>query len=427
MPKNTFQDIIKIKIVKSPPPIIGDNFPEVKEKKRIPHNTLWFVALISVIFLFFAVSFIFSNATVTINPKTKDFTLDKTLTAVKNTDTAQGLTYDLVVLSGEEQKTVLGGEEKDWEISATGTALIYNAFSSSPQPLAINTRLEGSNGKIYKTKTKVVVPSMLKNVPGKVEVDIYGEKAGSDYNSGPLDFKVLGFKGNPKYSKIYARSVGDITGGLSGKSSQVSDDVKASTYKELKDTLFTKLFQKAKDQTPADFILLKDAAFLNINEEDITPAETAGSFILIVKGTFNGILFNKDKLEKEAISESLAQNVNTNTTTTNGSTDTTNTSNPDVYVSNIENLSISSFNKTLITLDDMKDITFNLSGTIKIIWKVDENKMVADLLGKSKNDFNQMLSGYQSVDSASMTIKPIWENSFPTKSAKIKIIVNYPK
>ncbi len=408
MSKNVLQDIVKIKVVKSPPK--DDNPFEVEEKKGTSHNTLWFVAFVSIVFLFFAISFLFSKATVTINPKVKDFTLNKTLTATKNSNTAEGLTYDLVVLSGEEKKEIKGGEEKDWEVSATGTVLVYNAFSSSPQPLAINTRLEGSNGKIYKTKTKVIIPGMLKNVPGKIEVDIYGEKAGVEYNSNPLDFKVAGFKGTPKYSKIYARSAGDITGGLLGKSSQVSDADKASAIKELQDTLFAKLFQKAKDQTPENFILLKGATFLNTNEENIIPAETTGNFTVSVEGTFNGILFDKDKLEKEIINASLAESEN-----------------KDAYVLNIGDMTVSSFDQSLITPDDMEDISFNLSGTPKIVWKVDIEKLMADLLGKNKKDFNQILSGYSNIDSASMAIKPIWESSFPSKSDKIKIIVNYPK
>ena len=267
---------------------------------------------------------------------------------------------------------------------------------------------------------------MEKNgTPGKTEVDIYGEKAGEDYNSPPLDFKIFGFKGTSKYSKIYARSVGDITGGLKGKSSQVSDTDKVKITKELSDTLFAKLFEKAKNQTPASFALLKNAAFLNIDQENINPAPTPDSFIVDLKGTFNGILFNKEELTKEVINESLAQENSTDTTT--NTPNTTDTTNPDVYVSNIEDLSISSFDKSLITLGGMQDVTFNLSGTAKLVWKIDADKLMADLLGRDKSDFNQVLAQYSNVDSASFEIKPVWRNSFPDKSARVKVIINYPK
>ena len=421
MSKNTFQDIVKIKnspkisinqkkifhsdIKKNTP--IPLNLSNTKEKRSVSNNMLWFVALISVIFLFFAMSFLFSTATITINPKIKDFVLNKTIVATKSTNT-DVLSYDLVSLSGEEVKEISGGEEKDWEVYAKGSILIYNTFSASPQALSENTRLEGSNGKIYKTKNKVIIPGMLKNkTPGKIGVEIYGEKAGEYFNSGPLDFKILGFKGTAKYQKFYARSVGDITGGLIGKSRQVSDIDKENAIKELKDILFKKLLEKAKNQTPKNFVLLNNAAYINIDEENIVPAKVLNNFSISIKGTFYGILFNKNKLEKEIINESLDKNENV-----------------DVFVSNIEDLSVASFDKSLITLDEVKEMTFNLSGTAKIVWNIDKEKLVADLLGKSKNDFNQILTQYTNINSANLIIKPIWRSSIPNKSKSIKVIIN---
>lgn len=258
--------------------------------------------------------------------------------------------------------------------------------------------------------------------PGKTEVDIYAEAVGAGYNSAPLDFKVFGFKGTSKYSKFYGRSVGDITGGLVGKSSQVSEADKTTITEELTNTLFLKLFEKAKNQTPASFVLLKNSAFLYIDSVEINSATTPDNFVIDIKGTFNGILFNKDKLTKEVESESLAQ-----AGAPPATSDATNVANPDVSVFNLEDLSVSSFDKNLITPDNLQDFTFNLSGTAKIVWKVDTDALIADLLGKNKKDFNQILLQYPSIDSADLMLKPIWENSLPSKSKNIKIIVNYPK
>lgn len=424
MSKKILQDVIKIKNSKK----IGENqketiSPEVfnksdlpnvfigkKQKEKISNNMLWVVAFIAIIFLFFAISFLFSNATITINPKTKDFALDSKFTAIKNAKTDE-LSYDLVILSGEESKNVEGGEEKDYSEYARGKVLIYNIFSSSAQTLSEDTRLEGSNGKIYKTKSKVIVPGMLKNgVPGKVGVDIYGAEAGEEYNSVPLDFKILGFKKTPKYSKFYARSVGEIKGGLKGKSRQISESEKENIIKELKDTLFAKLFQKAKDQTPKDFVLLEKATFLDVNEENIKPLSNEGSFNIGVKATFSGILLDKQKLEKEIINESLGEDDKS-----------------DVYISNIEDLIFSSSDKQIITLNDTKEITFKLVGTAKIVWKVDTEKLTENLLGRNEKDLGKILLQYPNIDSANSKIKPIWENSFPKKNKDIKIIVNYPK
>jgi len=114
---------------------------------------IYFVALISVVFLLFALSFLFSGAKIVITPKIREIPLNsENLSAAKDPN-IPGLSFDLVVISGEENKTIQGGEEKEVEISAKGVVLIYNSYSSSSQVLDINTRLEGSNGKIYKTQT----------------------------------------------------------------------------------------------------------------------------------------------------------------------------------------------------------------------------------------------------------------------------------
>ena len=83
--------------------------------------------------------------------------------------------------------------------------------------------------------------------------------------------------------------------------------------------------------------------------------------------------------------------------------------------------------KNNISFGEVKNINFNLAGATKIVWKLDENKLKTDLLGKSKEDFNQILLKYPNVNSADLVISPFWKMSFPDKVKDIKVIVNYPK
>jgi hypothetical protein len=98
-----------------------------------------------------------------------------------------------------------------------------------------------------------------------------------------------------------------------------------------------------------------------------------------------------------------------------------------VYLPNIKDLKFVLSNKENISLSDAQKINFNLSGTAKIVWKLDEDKLVADLLGKSKKDFNQILLQYPNIDSADLVISPFWKMSFPDKIKDIKVVVNYPQ
>jgi len=391
---------------------------ETKYTRNRSRYMLWSLALISVIFCLFAFSFLFSRAEVVINPKIKDIVVNENLSASKDSNN-NGLFFDLVVISGEENTIVKSLGEKDVLEKATGNVVIYNTFSSSSQGLDIDTRLEGSNGKIYKTQTKTNVPGMNKDgTPGSVEVKIYGEKAGEEYNSTPLDFKIFGFKGTPKYSKFYARSKGDIAGGFKGKVPAVSEADKSSALANLKDTLKKKLSQKVTSQVPSGFILYEDAVFLNTNDSDSTSIYNKdNTTTLTQKGTLYGLLFNEEKLTKKIVKNNIDKYDDS-----------------DVYISNIKNLifslptgQVGFSDKDNISFDNIKNINFNLSGPAKVVWKLDINKFTTDLLGKSKKDFSQILSQYQNIDSAKLTLNFMWKMSIPDNTKDIKIIVNYPK
>ncbi len=388
---------------------------EVGHLKSRSRYMLWFVAFVSVVFCFFAFTFLFSKAEVTINPKIKDIVLNKNLSANKDSNTSD-LSFRLMVISGEENKTIEATTEKDVADKAIGTILIFNAFNSSVQTLSIDTRLEGSNGKIYKTQTKIIVPGMSKNgTPGSVEVGIYGEKAGEEYNSDPLDFKIFGFKGSSKYSKFYGRSKGAITGGFKGKAPAVADADKMEAISELKASLKVSLLQKSADY-PNEFVLFKNAIFFDINDSNVLFTTKDKNLIITLKGTLYGFLFNEQKLTKKIAIDNIDKY--------DGS---------DVYISNIKDLifSLSApagiVNKDNVLFDNIENIDFNLSGPAKIVWKLDENKFIDDLLGKSKKDFNQVLSQYPNIESAILKLRFPWMQSVPNKKEDVKIIVNYPK
>src|SRR3989344_6483510 len=428
MPKNLLQDMVK---VKSSPTGMGpeaqlkpreallelpgreaDSISQAKkEGKHRSRYMLWLVAFFSLVFLFFALSYnFFSKATVTVNPKIQDLILNESLSAsIGGKDV---LPFDLIVISGEENKNVKSGGEKDVSLKAEGLAVLYNAFSPAPQMLSIDTRLEGSNGKIYKTRTKTIVPGTNKDgQPGSVEVEIYGAEAGEGYNSSPLDFTIFGFKGTPKYSKFYARSKGDLEGGFIGKSSVISDADKANAVNEIKTTLKETLLQKATDQIPGGFILFKDAIFLDTDGDNIALSSLEDNMLSIkLKGTLYGILFEEKKLTKKKAETNIDQYDESV-----------------IFIPNIRDLVFSLSNKDSSSFADIKNINFNLSGAVKIVWQFDADKLANSLLNKPKSSFNQILSEYPNIDSADLIVSPIWKRSIPNNLKDIKVIVNYPK
>lgn len=435
MSKHLLEDMVKTKRVKkentktSKEPelkkMMSVKVSQVRQEKKVSIKTnynnkksrymLWFVAFVSAVFCFFAISFLFSRAEITVNPKIKDITLNENLSAYKDSNN-DSLFFNLVVIPGKEDKTIQATLEKDVSIKATGTVIIFNTFSSSPQPLAIDTRLEGSNGKIYKTQTKSIVPGISTDgTPGQIEVKIYAAMPGEDYNSSPLDFNLLGFKGTSKYGKFYGRSKGDIAGGFEGKAPDISSADKASAIDELKVALQSKLLENATNQIPDGFILFKNAIFLNINNENNEPNisfvyNKDNSMTFMLQGTLYGFLFNEQKLTTKIAGDNIDQY-----------------NEGEVYVSNIRDLTFTLGSKDSVYFPDVKNINFNLSGNAKVVWKLDVNKFISDLLGKPKKDFNQILSQYANIDSANLTLSPMWKRSIPDKVKNINVIVNYPE
>ena len=414
MSKHLLEDMVRVKnnkkYIPKKEPIKMEYLAdaEIKYSKNKYRYMLWFVALVSMVFCFFAFSFLFSRAEVSVVLKTKDIVLNKNLSAGLDLNT-DILSFELTHISGDASKTI-NLEEKDFNEKAKGTIILYNKFSSSPQTLLVDTRLDGSNGKIYKTKTKIVIPGMSKNdTPGQVSVDIYAEKEGADYNSTPLDFKISGFKGTTKYEKFYGRSMGDITGGIIGKARQVSDLQKIETGKELKTILENKLFNEISNQI-SGFLLYKDALFLKTDNLTVGPISTDGSVVLTLLGTLYGIIFDEQKLTQKIVKDSIENNDNS-----------------ELFIPNIKDLTFSLFGKESILFDSVKNINFNLSGPVKIVWKLDVDKFTVDLLNKPKKDSSQILSQYPNIDSVLVKLNPPWIQFLPSKIKNIKVTTDYAK
>lgn len=102
---------------------------------------------------------------------------------------------------------------------ARGVVIISNAYGTDPQPLVATTRFEAENGKVFRLTKGVTVPGVSevngKKEPGVIEADVIADEAGEAYNIGASSFSIPGFKGNPKYDKITAKSKESMTGGSS--------------------------------------------------------------------------------------------------------------------------------------------------------------------------------------------------------------------
>lgn len=370
---------------------------------------IWVLVVFVIIFSFFSISSKFSKASVVVDPKIEKFSIIEPMKATKDLGQSESkIGYQLVKVDGTQSKIVDAKGEKEVKTKAEGVIVIYNAFSTSPQKLNIDTRLLGSNGKIYKTKEAVTIPAMSGANFGSVEVDIYAEKEGIEYNSGPLDFQIVGFKGTSKYEKIYARSKGEITGGFDGLQKIVDDETFNQAREEISNALELRLLEKALDQIPKDYILFKDATFYDIDAVITNNSSVNNEAEISASGVLYGFIFKKDNLENNILTQEFKDKDITN-----------------LYISNLKDLTFEITDKALLP-NQVSEISFYLKGEVNAPYKINEQNLKQSLLGKAKKDFANIMSNNVNVENAELSLKPIWQNKIPKEIKRINLKINYP-
>ncbi|MHB9020055.1 MAG: hypothetical protein ACYC3G_04300 [Minisyncoccota bacterium] len=196
---------------------------------------------------------------------------------------------------------------------ATGKLTVYNGYSSSPQTLVKDTRFLSPDGKIFKLAKQIIVPgaqiSEGKIIPSSIDADVVAEKAGEEYNIGPVKlFQIPGFKGTPKYAAFYAESKSDMTGGFVGEISYPTTSDIAAAKKKIKETLESSLKTELYSKISSDFKIIEGSSSFVILKEDIKDAvDKNGNFSIFSEAQLTIISFKEsdliDVLSKKAETE----------------------------------------------------------------------------------------------------------------------------
>lgn len=375
---------------------------------KSPRVVLWAVAMAVFIGMFGVIlSTLFSGATVKIIPLNKIVSLDLGFTARENS-TEQGIvSYQKIPLPAEERSEDIPATiEKKITKKASGKIKIFNEYSTADQRLIKNTRFESASGKIYRIDNSVVVPGTStvegKIIPGSVEVVIYGDAPGEEYNSGATDFTIPGFKGDPRYKKFYARSQTPIESGFSGTIKVPSPEDQKSAIDRLKETLRTELIKKARAQIPEGFILYDNAIFMVF--DDLLAVDTQNPGHITVKGSLYGVMFDKSVLSR-FIAEKTIDSYDRNP----------------VLVRNLNDLELRPSGEILDPAN-MEDISFTIIGNASVVWDVDMEKLKSELAGVSKSDgFKNVITKYTAIRKAKPVVRPFWKMNFPQDPEKITI------
>jgi len=316
----------------------------------------------------------------------------------------------IMTLSGEDTVKLTATGEQRVTKKASGKIVIYNNFNTQPQVLVKSTRFETPDGKIYRIDARVVVPGMKKvegkDVPGSVEVTVFADEAGPEYNIGLVDFTIPGFKGSPRYQKFYGRSKTVMTGGASGLVKTISDADVETARTALTKTLKEKLYADAKAKKPNGTVLYPDAVFFTFTDtinDSVQSTEKDVPFTL--KGTLEAVLFNEDELSRRIVK-------------TTGEV----TEDEKININNIESLAFMWKTPRSSVPEKSEPLDFRLSGSASAVWKLDTSAFRRALAGTSLTDYPRISAKFPGIEKTSeKKISPFWRHTFPEKIEKIEV------
>ncbi len=290
---------------------------------------------------------------------------------------------------------------------AKGKILIYNAYSSSPQPLVANTRFQSSDGKLVRLDEAVTVPAAKivdgEIVPSFMEANITADQAGEKYNIGPIaKLTVPGFKNSPKYNGFYGEIKSPLKGGYNGERAfPTSEDIEKSKSKggeTLKEALNIELTAKV----PKDFKIIAESERFRILKEEVNAnVDSENNFSLFTEAEMSIMAFRESDL-----------------------------------LAALENKAKEHFGKDFEIKShalEYKMESFDLTGgrlTMAVNFKavvsqpIDYKNLREKIAGKTESDLRALIFSLSNLDSAKISLWPFWVSRVPKNEEKIKISVD---
>lgn len=414
MPRNVMQDVIpsdrrSIRNVVLPhkkPRAMkrdsGDEYEPPRPKRTVRSGgsgrrpVLVGFAIVCVLLLIGGLLTVFGKATLTITPKIIEADIDTNITAY--TDDTGPVSYSMIDLSLEETKQAPATDERYVERQAQGTITIYNNFDESDQRLITNTRFETTDGLIYRIRESVVVPGKQGTVPGSVDVVVYADEAGENYNKTDAEFTIPGFKGDPRFNAFSAKTKTALSGGFKGTEKQVAEGVKSAAINDLDVTLKAELLRSVREQVPENMVLIDSLATFDF--VDINPTSEGDMVTIGRRGTIHVPLFGAEEL-----AHAVAEASGTDSTLP---------------------MTIDSFDTLTVTAEKPTDagvLTCAIQGHARFVASVDEQAVGTAVAGRAKSALPEILKDFSGVARAEASITPFWTRSFPADASKINIVI----
>lgn len=369
---------------------------------------LWIVFLLFLGAGAFGISYAMSRLEVVIKLKTVPHDFDQRIFIDVDPAHKSALAGERIELSDSGTQAFPASGTADVKAKAKGVISIYNAFNTSPQQLVANTRFEAPDGKIYRLRAAVIVPSaVLENgslSPRSIDATVFADQPGPEYNRGLTDFTIPGFKNSPRYTGFYARSKTPLEGGHIGSATIVTKEDIDKAYEALESLVRSRLMESLKKSVPEGFVLLDDAIEITSDSREFSheAEEVAKEFSASIALRARSLVFKRSALQELFAKEA-------------------------------------SLDSSLVSLDNPDEIRLTVNrrnmdnGTLFLqakgigvfVWNLDVGKLAVELAAaQNPGTFAAIFQQYPAIDNAEVRFVPSWIHIVPHNSARIQIVTD---
>jgi hypothetical protein len=379
----------------------------LKFPKKLGATLIFIFGILIVIFLSF---YFLTSADLTIITKKTSWEIESPVLASKiisENDTVNlKIPAQYMKLNRQLNQTFPTTGIKDVSVKSSGKIKIYNAYSSTPQALIVNTRFVSPEGKIFRITKAVTVPgAKIENgsiIPSFVEVAVVADQAGEQYNISPSKFTIPGFKGTVKYEKFYGQSESAMSGGYIGEAKVASQSDIDKARAALVELTTISLDQELSSKLPEGFKILDDAKIYTVDkvEYSLKAGDKADNFQADMSASLKVLVFK----------ESDVKDLFTKTAQTNQS---------ELLA---KELYSADFQYGVPRVDFEKGI-LSFPVDVKLVFRerIKIDSFRDDLTGMSKNKLEGYLKGIEGVEDMTCSITPAFIQFLPIKSSNIKI------
>ncbi|MAF20474.1 MAG: hypothetical protein CMI55_02205 [Parcubacteria group bacterium] len=356
------------------------------------------------------------SAEITIFPKTELISFDLSVIGSKAVSQVDEILNTIPLQEIEVKKTksreFVSSGKKELNEKARGLITIYNEYSSVPQTLVATTRFESSNGKVFRIMKSVTVPGAEiqegKIISHSIEVEVVADQAGADYNIGPSNFTIPGFKGTAKFAGFYAQSKTAMTGGSVETVKMVLAEDLKQAEESLAEELKKEVKQALEEQIPTDLKIIENGFKEEVDVLSTVEEETrTDKFRLEVEVAIQALIFKEEELQG-LVDSNLASMISQNKTSLSETQQI------------IWGQSIIDWSK--------KEAFFDLNVQEEVAQQIEVEALKDDLIGKSETEirsyFNNLAESGEIENGTKITLWPFWVKKIPNQKEKIKIIID---